>query len=87
MNNIGWIIEALEYCKDRDSCMGCPYPGDKCGIDAAIKRMRESTWIDVRDRMPPKNDKKVLTYGNPVTHWMQLPEPPGEASSGERVDD
>ena len=33
-------------------------------------------WISVKDRMPPKDDTKVLTYGNPVTHWMPLPEPP-----------
>lgn len=37
-------------------------------------------WISVKDRLPPKDDTKVLTYGNPVTHWMPLPEPPKEVS-------
>lgn len=35
-------------------------------------------WISVKDRMPPNDDTKVMTYGNPVTHWMPLPEPPKE---------
>ena len=25
-------------------------------------------WISVKDRMPPNDDTKVMTYGNPVTH-------------------
>lgn len=36
-------------------------------------------WISVKDQLPPSDDTKVLTYGNPVTHWMYLPEPPKEA--------
>ena len=40
-------------------------------------------WISVKDRLPPKNDKRVLTYGNPVTHWMPLPEPPKEVKHHE----
>lgn len=39
---------------------------------------QEPGWISVKDRLPPKDDTKVLTYGNPVTHWMPLPEPPKE---------
>lgn len=35
-------------------------------------------WISVKDRMPPNDLTKVLTYGAPVTHWMPLPEPPKE---------
>ena len=35
-------------------------------------------WISVKDRMPPNDSTNVLTYGNPVTHWMPLPEPPKE---------
>lgn len=37
-----------------------------------------SGWISVKDRMPPNDSTKVLTYGDPVTHWMPLPEPPKE---------
>lgn len=34
-------------------------------------------WISVKDRLP-ENSNKVLTYGDPITHWMPLPEPPKE---------
>lgn len=37
-------------------------------------------WISVKDRLPPNDATKVLTYGNPVTYWMPLPEPPEEVS-------
>lgn len=32
------LIEALEYCKNRDdgSCVSCPYPGLDCAIDDVI---------------------------------------------------
>jgi hypothetical protein len=39
-------------------------------------------WISVKDRMPSNDGTKVLTYGNPVTHWMPLPEPPKEDYNG-----
>lgn len=35
------LIEALEYCKDRESgsCVSCPYPGLDCAIDIAIAKL------------------------------------------------
>lgn len=41
-----------------------------------------SGWVSVKDRLPPNDSTKVLTYGDPVTHWMPLPEPPKEAQDG-----
>ncbi len=40
-------------------------------------KAQSTNWISVKDRLPPRDDK-VLTYGNPVTHWMPLPKPPKE---------
>lgn len=47
-------------------------------IDALDEAPTVGGWISVKDRMPPNDDTKVMTYGNPVTHWMPLPEPPKE---------
>ncbi|MBR4457364.1 MAG: hypothetical protein IKS31_00170 [Clostridia bacterium] len=44
-----------------------------------------SGWISVKDRMPPNDATKVLTYGNPVTHWMPLPEPPKEETDDKKL--
>ena len=43
-----------------------------------VSDLNVGKWISVEDRMPPNDDTKVLTYGDPVTHWMPLPEPPKE---------
>lgn len=71
-----------------DKCEDCPQNARRCQYDVDFSRMdicemideapTVGGWISVKDRMPPNDDTKVMTYGNPITHWMPLPEPPKE---------
>lgn len=73
--------EAIDIIKTAIAELEWEYPMDyAAAFDMAVKALeqQESGWISVKDRMPPNDDTKVLTYGDPVTHWMPLPEPPKE---------
>ena len=66
----------LAICRDQCEKDGCDYTCSD--IAYVVNAPTVGGWISVKDRMPPNDDTKVMTYGNPVTHWMSLPEPPKE---------
>lgn len=48
------IIEALEYCKNRDdgSCVSCPYPGLNCAIDDIIAILSKEDTLSTMEICP-----------------------------------
>ena len=63
------LIDALEYCKNReanDSCQCCPYSSDKCAIDDVIMMLN---GIDEDDKESvPVLSMSGLWYECPACH-------------------